>query len=165
MTASTEELDEFQDLYRSLTPGTGGSAAEPVRFIPYDGTLFRAEHALRDGQLVFHFYKPAGSLAFWDVLHVQGSLRTTNFLTAYWNVRFPDALDHCARSHFRAEHPRLVASHVQEADKEVEFNGTVLPLDSWWMVAKGFGSLPLLDEMVARFYRVLEEGLISRNLT
>lgn len=75
------------------------TGVQPVLFeqVPYV-TRFRAEYALLDEDIVFHFFRHDGDT------------------DAFWRDAFPHALDPVARAEFRAEYPQLAASYIPEVD-------------------------------------------------
>lgn len=78
-----------------------------------DYTSFRAEFAIKDSDLVFHFY-------------VTEEIQKLGDPHTYWEKLFPETLQTVARQYFNSDFPRLQAQYVPE-------------MASWWFTAKGFG--------------------------
>jgi hypothetical protein len=86
----------------------------PLMFIQVnDYTSFRAEFAIADGDLVFHFY-------------VTEEIQKLGKPHDYWDTYFPEALQTVAREYFNSDFPQLQAQYVPE-------------MASWWFRAKSFG--------------------------
>jgi hypothetical protein len=144
---------------QDLSAGT-----RPLDFKPRCGVLFNAEVALDGEDFIFHFYMPVtgSEEAFFTKLAVPAHDRRA-FFYRYWDNLFPAALDVTARLYFKAEHPRLEASHMSETQLTTQFNGKSIQLDSWWMRAKNFVNNTLdPDAFVERFYLALEEALTNK---
>lgn len=95
-------------------------------------TTFKAEYALHDGNLVFHFYPPKS--------HSQRDV------SSYWTQVFPTVLDRVAQEVFEATAPRLQAKYT------VEFQ-------SWWLRALSYDHLVDVQAFVTRFLDALDAGL------
>jgi hypothetical protein len=121
------------DVYsRKETP----AVAAPLEFTPCDAyTTFRAEHAFKGDDIVFHFYKTP-----------------EHSDEAYWTEIFPDALSEVAQAHY-GRLPRVRAALTREPAAN---------LDSWWMHAAGFASVGQPLKKVAAFYAALDAALESR---
>ena len=102
-----------------------------VKFTPVtDFTTFTAEYALKDQDLVIHFFLPE-------------DLRGP---PEYWSKYFPLALDRTARAYFEAEAPKLQAKYTPE-------------LRSWWFRARGYDHLIDLSGFVEGFLSQLDSAL------
>jgi hypothetical protein len=87
---------------------------QPIRFQSVDAyTTFKAEYAIVDGDLVFHFY-------------VTPEIQKMAEPHKYWLQTFPAIIDPLAKDYFKAEFPKLKAAYTEEKA-------------SWWMRAFGFG--------------------------
>jgi len=88
----------------------------PLQFIPItEYTTFRAELAIADGDLIFHFYVTA-----------EVNVRQAPTPLKYWMELFPAVLESMAKTYFNADFPRLKAAYTEEHA-------------SWWFRAFGFG--------------------------
>lgn len=157
---SSEQFSEFDSTQVPNEVGT-----EALQFAPHVSPFFGVEVAAAGGDLIFHFYLPADMPRLYRELRVppQAILRAQE---EYWADIFPGVLDAVARDTFKAEHPRLTAMRVEDKNKETEFDGVIIPLDSWWLRARGFVQvLPDIEGLIAKFYRGLEDGLRNRNFT
>lgn len=93
-------------------------------------TTFEAEYALTEGNIVIHFFHPAGVA--WS--------------KQYWLDVFPAALSEVAPEHFQATMPRLVASYTEE-------------MKSWWLRAKNYEHILDIDSYVLNFLEALDAKL------
>lgn len=110
--------------------------AVPIQFIPItEYTTFRAEMAIVDGDLVFHFY-----------ITEEANERATPAPHKYWLVMFPVVLSKTAEKYFNAEFPRLKAAYTEEQK-------------SWWMRAFGFGQVLDPHKMGYGFLAALDTAL------
>src|ERR1051325_4529578 len=90
---TNNEKDHLMDGKSAPTLESLGNAI--VKFTPVnDFTTFTAEYAMKDNDLVIHFYLPAD---------LRGPAN-------YWMELFPKALDRVAQEHFMATKPRIKAS-------------------------------------------------------
>lgn len=106
----------------------------PLMFIAIDGyTTFRAEMAITEGDIVFHFY-PTDEVQ---------KLPKANH---YWRELFPNALSAVSEEYFKVTFPRLKAAYTEEKA-------------SWWMRAFGFGKLLDPHKFAYRFFDVLDAAL------
>ena len=99
-------------------------------------TTFIAEYAIKDDDLVFHFFLTPEL----DREPKDGPV------AAYWMRTFPLTLDTAAQTFFRATAPRLQAKYTAE-------------LQSWWLRAQGFGSTLDPNELANRFLQALDTAL------
>jgi len=113
----------------------GDQTVAPLAFIKSEYTTFRAEFAIVDGDLVFHFF-----------LSPEAEKKTD--VRKYWDQFFPAVLDPVAREVFKAEYPKLKAAKV------ADFN-----IDSWWLRAYGFGYVLDPHRLAYRFLDALDAGL------
>lgn len=104
---------------------------------------FKAEFALTDGDIVFHFFM---SDATKELLFSKRR--------EMWEDLFPEQLQHTAREAFRADYPRLKAQHVREFE-----------IDSWWLRAYGFAHVPDPRALVQRFLAGLDTALETKKAT
>jgi hypothetical protein len=106
----------------------------PLMFTHIDGyTTFRAEFAIVDGDIVYHFY----------VTEEVQKLRDAH---KYWDAVFPATLQTVAREYFNADYPRLQAQYVPE-------------MASWWFRAKGFGQKLDPQRFSYRFFDTFDAAL------
>lgn len=80
-------------------------------------TTFRAEFAVTEGDLVFHFFPT-------EEVHAL----TNPTPNKYWTELFPSLLEPVAKRYFNADETRLKAAYTAEQV-------------SWWMRAFGFGQV------------------------
>lgn len=107
-----------------------------VHFIPIDNhTTFRAEVAITEGDIVFHFF-------------VNEEIKAMPDPKKYWMETFPNALSQVAEEHFQATFPRLKAAYTEEQA-------------SWWMRAYGFGQLLEPHKFAYAFFDKLDAALDS----
>jgi len=105
----------------------------PVFMAITDYTTFRAEYAVLDDDLVFHFYATD------EVNKLPDPWR-------YWKTTFARALAKVAKDHFQAEYPRVKAAYTDE-------------LASWWLRADRYGHVLDMDEFAKRFLSKLDQEL------
>jgi len=96
-------------------------------------TTFIAEYAVRGDDLVFHFYLTPEL----DAEPKDGPV------AVYWMRTFPSVLDATAQSFFNATAPRLQAKYTQE-------------LQSWWLLAQGFGMAIDPEKLALSFLEKLD---------
>ena len=116
------------------------SNVQPLAFTAVERPSFRAEYAVVEGDLVFHFYRPTNPP------------RNPN---RYWEDIFPGVLDPITRNFFKAEYPRLKAKRITDRDGD----DIKLGIDSWWLRAYGFGYVFDSAAFAVRFLDSLEEAL------
>lgn len=97
-----------------------------------DYTTFNAEYAIDDQDLVFHFFVP------------ESQQRNPS----YWANTFPIALEAAAMETFKEGGPRVQASYIEDFE-----------LNSWWLKAKGFASVPDPQALITRFLDSLDSKL------
>lgn len=117
----------------------GDKEVTPRRLTRSELSKFTVEYALVDRDLVFHFFRP------------EAKEQEPIMSDAYWKITFPSVLDVVAQKHFNAGQDRLSAEFISD------FN-----LDSWYLQARGYDHILDLEGYVEKFYRLLEEGLISK---
>jgi len=100
-----------------------------------DYTTFRAELAVTEGDLVFHFY---------PTNEVHALKRPTPM--AYWSELFPAALETVAQKYFDANESRLKAAYTEEQA-------------SWWLRAFGFGHVLDPHKLAYGFLEALDAAL------
>jgi hypothetical protein len=106
----------------------------PIKFIQItEYTTFRAEVAITDGDIVFHFY-------------ANEEINKLPDPRKYWLELFPNALSSTAEVYFNATFPRLKAAYTEEQA-------------SWWMRAFGFGKLLDPHRFAYKFFDVLDAAL------
>lgn len=106
----------------------------PLQFIPItEYTTFRAELAIADGDLIFHFY-------------VTGEVNALREPKKYWLEFFPAVLEPVAKTYFNAEFPRLKAAYTEEQA-------------SWWFRAFGFGHVLEPHKFAYGFLEKLDAAL------
>lgn len=106
----------------------------PIKFIQItEYTTFRAEVAITDGDIVFHFY-------------ANDDINNLPNPSKYWLDLFPNALSAVAEKYFNATFPRLKAAYTEEQA-------------SWWMRAFGFGRLLDPHKSAYKFFDVLDAAL------
>lgn len=88
--------------------------ALPVRFVRItEYTSFVAEFAIKNGDLVFHFF-------------VTDEVNALTDPKKYWLKTFPETLSATAEAYFKASFPKLRAAYTEEQA-------------SWWLQADGYG--------------------------
>lgn len=117
----------------------GDKEVTPRRLTRSELSKFTVEYALVGRDLVFHFFRP------------EAKEQEPIMSDAYWKITFPSVLDVVAQKHFNAGQERLSAEFISD------FN-----LDSWYLQARGYDHILDLEGYVEKFYRLLEEGLISK---
>ena len=106
----------------------------PMVFTAVEGyTTFKAELAIAEGDIIFHFY-------------VTDEIQKLPNPKKYWLELFPKALSESAEQYFNVTFPRLKAAYTEEKA-------------SWWMRAFGFGRLLDPHKFAYRFFDVLDEAL------
>lgn len=110
----------------------------PLQFIQVpDYTTFKAEFALTEGDIIFHFF-------------MTPEVEKLRNVRVYWANTFPGVLEPVAKKIFNAEYPRIKAQHVHDAEMKI---------DSWWFRAYGFGHLLDPDALAYRFLDALDAGI------
>ncbi|RPH40307.1 MAG: hypothetical protein EHM87_22445 [Burkholderiales bacterium] len=103
----------------------------PLDFVEVkDYTTFLAEYTMKGQDFVFHFFRSPE--------------RAKDF--SYWLKVFPVALERVAVEHFQAGYPRVSATYVDD-------------MESWWLGAKGFGTLLDKDGFAHKFLEKLDQML------
>ncbi len=127
---STEQAAEAFD-------GIGDQlGAEAPNFMQIDCyTTFRAEYAVLDDDLVFHFFANDEINQLPNPWH-------------YWKTTFPKQLEQVAGRYFAAAYPRVRAAYADE-------------LASWWLRADGFDHVLDMNEFAHRFLEQLDRALES----
>lgn len=116
----------------------GEQAVLPLTFVQIEGyTTFRAEFAVTEGDLVFHFFMTP------EIEALPEKERKH-----YWAERFAEVLEPVAKEHFLADAPRIKAQHVCD-----------MGIDSWWFRAKGFGHLLDPHRFAYQFLDKLDQAL------
>jgi hypothetical protein len=132
-------MNDQDQAYRSTKNlGTEDLDVPVLQFMKVDRYSFSVEHALDGDNITFHFFLPK---------HLQ-NFPVTGELANYWDVRFGEALDRIAQSHFSAGAERLRASHVDD-----------MGINSWWMSAAGYANISHLQEFIDMFYDLLDAAL------
>ena len=122
-----------------LSADVGEKEVVPRKLLRSELSKFTVEYALVDRDLVFHFFRP------------EAKEQEPIMSDAYWKITFPSVLDVVAQKHFNAGQDRLSAEFISD------FN-----LDSCYLQARGYDHILDLEGYVEKFYRLLEEGLISK---
>lgn len=105
-------------------------------FIPItEYTTFRAEMAITEGDIVFHFFPTD---------EVQALTHPTP--AKYWTEFFPAALERVAKAYFNADESRLKAAYTEE-------------LASWWLRGFGFGHVLEPQKFGYGFLDALDKAL------
>jgi hypothetical protein len=129
----------------------GAQNVEPIRFTQVnDYTTFRAEFAVEDGDLIFHFFLPP------EVIETAKKLaefpaRLKDFedkVRKYWLDSFARTLDVVARSYFQAGPERLAAQYIDDYE-----------LKSWWLRCSGFGHGLAPEDRANAFLEKLDQAL------
>jgi hypothetical protein len=113
---------------------------DAVHFVEVkDYTTFDAEYGEKDGNLIFHFFKTP---------EVCGRADEEQF----WVKLFPQVLDVVAREAFSdPEGQRLVGAYTEE-------------LESYFLKARGFASVPDPDGLATAFLEQLDQALDTKSL-
>lgn len=120
-----------------------GVAALP--FFPIkDYTTFDAEFALKDGDLVLHFY-PSEEVK----KNVTGE--------RFWRTTFPTCLERVAKTVFDADYPRISAQYIHDPSLGIH--------ESWWFKAEGVGLLLDPHKKTYSFLDALDEALEASSST
>lgn len=129
-------LDETMARQQDKDKFALGSIAKGVpNFIKETGyTTFLAEHVMRDGNLVFHFFYPTDLKLHPDRARV------------YWERSFAVALDEVAQRVFQATAPRLQAKYTEE-------------MKSWWFRACSYDHIIDVQGFVRQFFDELDTAL------
>lgn len=133
---SVEDNRSLQDLRDGFTAdGSADLEPEPVKFTIKEYQLFRAEYAMKNRDLVVHFFLPSSATG-----------ENAYQYRDWWLQDFPQALDEGSQEYFEAGPPRLMAKYTEE-------------LASWWFKAQGYDHL--LDPLayLERFLTVLDARL------
>lgn len=104
-------------------------------------TTFRAELAVTEGDLVFHFYPT-------EEVHALKNPTPAK----YWKELFPSVLEPVAKSYFNADEARLKAAYTEEQT-------------SWWLRGFGFGHVLDPHKFAYGFLAALDaalDGVITR---
>lgn len=119
-----------------------------LQFTPVDDfTTFRAEYAIVDEDLVFHFFQPPEHVGAIEAKQTALEPR----LNHYWMDSFPRTLDVVARDFFRAESPTLRAAYTEE-------------LKSWWLRGFGMAAVATPDARAKLFLQKLDQALDAVNV-
>jgi hypothetical protein len=131
-----------------LVPGTESDVARAVvRYSRIEHQYFYADHTVKEGNIIVHFYLPLPEPA---VLQKAGP-KCQKSWNAFWLERFPQVLSPVAKEYFQADLPRIAASYTPE-------------VASWWFVARGFGSVLSPELFVSGFLQALDAALSSQPL-
>lgn len=132
------------NLLQGLT-NTAFDGVEEVKFDTVNTQSFRAEYAVKDGDIVFHFFVPKQAEQ-----HMSSPQGRAAWME-YWLQKFPNKLDPVARAFFNAEYPRLIAKYTEEQV-------------SWWLKAQGFGRESSDPQALCRkFLEQLDTALHTRS--
>lgn len=120
-----------------VADGDGEMAPKPLEFTVKDYRSFRAEYALKDRDLVIHFFLPTNITE-----------REAYQYRDWWLNEFPQLLDREAQEYFKAGPPRLMARYTEE-------------MASWWFKAQGYDHL--LDPLayLDKFLLVLDGACLE----
>ena len=108
----------------------------PIEFTSVERSYFQARYALKDRDIVIHFYVSDHVKTAWPEYYLQ----------RWWLNDFGLVLSQCAQSHFDATTPRIMASYTAEEA-------------SWWFKAQGYNYLLDLDGYLRAFFELLDETL------
>lgn len=123
---------------------SGDGAVEEMQFIKVSTyTTFEAEYAIDDNDIVFHFFLPP---------ELANQSRSKN-IKKYWLETFPQKLEPVVYAVFKAQFPRVQASHIEE-----------LGLDSWWLKAYGFATVLAPESLCALLFSELDKALDTSRL-
>lgn len=116
-------------------------AFQPLVFVQVNEFLpFRAEFAVTEGDLVFHFFMAGKSSA-----HGAG---------VYWESIFPAVLEAVAKDLFKTGYPRLQAKRINDFE-----------IDSWWFRAFGFGQVLSPHALAYKFLDAMNVALETKKDT
>jgi hypothetical protein len=122
--------EEHEEANEGLAFGDAGYGVSPLAFEEVDMyTTFKAEFAVRDEALVFHFFPTE-------------EVNQRSNPIGYWKGSFSSALERVAKEHFNLDFPQLKAAYSDE-------------LASWWLQADGAATRTLDPGHYA--YRFLEK--------
>ena len=107
---------------------------QPLHFQQVTGyTTFKAEYAIVDGDIVFHFF-------------VTDEIQKLPDPREYWLKVFPAMLEPLAKEYFKADYPRLQAAYVEEQA-------------SWWMRSFGSGMVLEPHKLAHNFFDKLDAAI------
>lgn len=145
MTTLTEATEEQKrDLAKAraqyaelpMVEGWTGIADAVVQFTDVDDyTTFVAKFAVKDDDIIVHFYMPS---------ELEKAPAAEQDL--YWLKMFPVAVEAVAPEHFEATYPRLTVKYTEE-------------LKSWFLRARNYGHLLAPDRYVRKFLDRMDAGL------
>ncbi len=105
---------------------------------------FRAEHGVKEGDIVVHFFLPLE-----DPKDLgKADAMTQKSWNTFWLERFPAVLSPVAKEYFQADLPRIAAKYTEE-------------VASWWFVARGFGEVMDPQALAVGFLAKLDGALVS----
>ncbi len=136
-------VDKIAGISQQAFSGTALGESAP-QFTEFACRSFRAQHAVRDQDLVIQFFVPK---------HAVAALDTPNGRVEwmkYWQTRFPEVLSPTAQRVFEADYPRILAKYTEE-------------LLSWWFKARGFGLVTDPNALAHHFYEELDKALQARS--
>ena len=139
-----ETPKDAADLILSEDKDFGNIDGAVVKFTRVDDfTTLSAEYALKEGDIVFHFFPPLEAF-----LHVQGtdSKRVPQDYLREWSSRFERSVSPVAEEHFRATYPVLAAQFIPE-------------MQSWWVRAGGFANRLNAEELATSFIAKMDAAL------
>ena len=132
---SVDEGSSLKDVHDGFTAdGDGALEPKPVEFTVQEFTCFRCEYALKDRDLIVHFFLPSNVTE-----------QTAGRYRDWWLKTFPLVLDKVAQDYFSAGPPRLAAKYTEE-------------VASWWFKAQGYDHLLDPRGFLAKFLQVLDES-------
>lgn len=139
-TTSPPPLSPNQAATKVAEEAQGALPVYSIHFIPITQyTTFRAEVAVSDGDLIFHFF-------------VNDEIKARSDAQQYWTDLFPTVLSQVATEHFAVDYPRLKAAYTEEQA-------------SWWMRAYGFGQLLEAHKFAYVFFDKLDAALDAASST
>lgn len=115
-----------------------------VQYTQKEYTSFKAEHGLKDGDLVIHFFLPLED----PKVLGKADARIQKSWNAFWLEKFPAVLSPVAQEYFQADLPRIVAKYTPE-------------VASWWFLARGFGSMMDPQAFAEAFLAKLDAALVD----
>ncbi len=123
----------------------GGVQDAVLKFIKVEKfTTFLAEYVVSDGAIIVHFFPPRE--AFESSLVTKEPRVTAEYLR-FWKMKFgPQILSPVAVDYFKAGPPLLTATYVEE-------------MTSWWMRAGGYAYREDANEVIMRFFEILDAAL------